>query len=284
MSRKEYKVGLFVWTATGITALCIAYGFFAYRIDDRGVFGDMFGALTAWFSGLAFAGIIYTILQQKTELGYQREELRLTREEFKTQNETLRKQRFENTLFNLFSQHNKIVDGIFFIEIEEGADSNQNYDAFRQAHSVLKRWAMNHFLMKMPLKGGTGEQDINLLSELETEQLLDDVIKEWFNKNPHNFHLYFQSLQRILKVIHRSRLIDSPEERKFYASLMKDQISYYEIPIILYVGLIPDNLYRGLTFYINEYRILDPIDDRALITRNDKRIFDKWAIKDEPQA
>lgn len=49
--------------------------------SERGQFGDMFGALNALFSGLAFAGIIYTIRQQKEELELQREELRLTREE-----------------------------------------------------------------------------------------------------------------------------------------------------------------------------------------------------------
>ena len=36
--------------------------------QDRGLFGDMFGAMNALFGGLAFAGIIYTILLQRVEL------------------------------------------------------------------------------------------------------------------------------------------------------------------------------------------------------------------------
>lgn len=48
---------------------------------DRGAFGDMFGAINALFSGLAFAGIIFTILRQREELKLQRKELELTREE-----------------------------------------------------------------------------------------------------------------------------------------------------------------------------------------------------------
>jgi len=39
---------------------------------ERDQFGDMFGALNALFSGLAFGGIIYTIRQQKEELELQR--------------------------------------------------------------------------------------------------------------------------------------------------------------------------------------------------------------------
>lgn len=39
-----------------------------WQIDnwsDRGTFGDLFGAVNALFSGLAFAGLIYTIVLQK---------------------------------------------------------------------------------------------------------------------------------------------------------------------------------------------------------------------------
>ncbi len=48
---------------------------------DRGAFGDMFGAVNALFSALAFGGVIYAILLQRKELSLQREELELTRKE-----------------------------------------------------------------------------------------------------------------------------------------------------------------------------------------------------------
>lgn len=48
---------------------------------ERGQFGDLFGSVNALFSGLAFAGLIYTIFLQKQELKMQREELKLQREE-----------------------------------------------------------------------------------------------------------------------------------------------------------------------------------------------------------
>lgn len=50
---------------------------------ERGQFGDMFGGLNAFFSGLAFFGVIYTIILQREELGLQRKELELTRRELK---------------------------------------------------------------------------------------------------------------------------------------------------------------------------------------------------------
>lgn len=51
--------------------------------EQQGQFGDMFGAANTLFSGLAFAGIIYTIWLQRTELKLQRIELRDTKEELK---------------------------------------------------------------------------------------------------------------------------------------------------------------------------------------------------------
>ena len=37
--------------------------------DVRGTFGDMFGAVYALFSGLAFTGLIVTLIMQHEELG-----------------------------------------------------------------------------------------------------------------------------------------------------------------------------------------------------------------------
>lgn len=58
----------------------------------RGQYGDMFGAVNALFSGLAFAGLIFALLLQQQELNLQREELRLTREELHSQTKTLAEQ------------------------------------------------------------------------------------------------------------------------------------------------------------------------------------------------
>ena len=282
--KKEYKVRLFILTSVLITAVCIIYGLIVYGLGDKGVFGDMFGALTAWFSGLAFAGIIYTILQQKTELEYQREELKLTRQEFATQNETLKKQRFENTYFNLLSQHNKTIDGLSLQENKQTKPNDFKYDTFRHAHSILTSIAATE-IMLFKSKMGRSETtpDPTTLSETETEEVLNQIVSKWYNNSSHhNLYLYFQSLKRILKFIDRSSLLDSFEERLFYASLLKDQISYYEKAIILYTGLLPDSWYKGITYYIKTYKLLDGIDERSLITNRDKRIFDRFANSNKP--
>jgi len=70
-----------------------------------GAAGDMFGGLTALFSGLAFAGLLITLFMQRSELKLQRQELGLSRGEFKLQ-------RFENTLFGLLELFNGHVQSL----------------------------------------------------------------------------------------------------------------------------------------------------------------------------
>ena len=60
-------------------AIAVFYRFPA--METRGQFGNLFGGLNALFTGLAFAGLIYTILLQRDELKLQRDELQLTRKE-----------------------------------------------------------------------------------------------------------------------------------------------------------------------------------------------------------
>jgi len=72
--------------AAVITAWAISWWWLTRCIvteESRGLFGDMFGAVNSLFAGLAFAGIIYTILLQRKGLVLQREELKSTREELR---------------------------------------------------------------------------------------------------------------------------------------------------------------------------------------------------------
>ncbi len=95
-----------------IFVVCIGYGYIIWGTEwtlenNRGKFGDSFGALNTLFAGLAFAGVIWAILLQREELEHQRTEL-------KDQKEILQKQNFESSFFQLFGLHNEIVNSIKF--------------------------------------------------------------------------------------------------------------------------------------------------------------------------
>jgi hypothetical protein len=77
--------------AAGVVATLVVYAVAIMLVvsgwQERGQFGDMFGAANTLFSGLAFTALVYALLLQRTELGLQRTELSLTRAELSKQSE-----------------------------------------------------------------------------------------------------------------------------------------------------------------------------------------------------
>lgn len=64
-----------LFTAFSVFVIYLSSATLIYPLEKLASFGDSFGVLTSLFSGLAFAGMIITILLQKDELQLQREEL-----------------------------------------------------------------------------------------------------------------------------------------------------------------------------------------------------------------
>ena len=87
MIENKSKVGLLTKLIVLVLVIWISSTMLIiYGIDnwpDRGTFGDLFGAVNALFSGLAFAGLIYTIVLQKRDLVLQRNEIAMNRAELK---------------------------------------------------------------------------------------------------------------------------------------------------------------------------------------------------------
>jgi hypothetical protein len=76
----------------------VAIGVYLAFPDDwakRGQFGDLFGVVNALFSGLAIAGVVYTVLVQQEQLSAQLEQLTLTREDLALTREEMRLARQE---------------------------------------------------------------------------------------------------------------------------------------------------------------------------------------------
>ncbi len=120
------------WIIAGIITISLAVAtpfiiYFASKstlsadsFSKLGTVGDFLGGTTVGLLSLAsILFLISTIVMQRKELGMQREELQLTREElakaneqYKITNETMLKQQFETTFFNMINMHNNLVKGL----------------------------------------------------------------------------------------------------------------------------------------------------------------------------
>lgn len=235
--------------------------FFVDDKDLRGTFGDQFGAVNALFSGLAFAGLIYTIILQRrdlelqrNDLALQRQELELTRKEmeeqtaeFEKQNETLRIQRFENTFFNMLSQFQEVVNNLSVPARIKGENVVlTGREVFQELSERATIFTPNP-QMEGELVGNRG-----MLSVLKKQGLNGYMHSE----EPTQFDHYFRLLYRILKFVKNSPLITRFEDEYEYTSILRATLSRYEL-VWLY--------YNGLTYGKNK---LKPLIERYAMLNN----------------
>ena len=181
-------------------------------LENLGVFGDSFGALTSLFSALTMLGLIYTVNLQREDLLISHKELELTREELKgqkeemkLQNETLSVQQFENTLFNMIDLFSKCKDNIRvksdndLLTGEEGIEYIRKNRLYFDPQSGLDRIAIN-----------TKYQSVyTLYGELEP---------------------YFRILYNIISFIDKSDI----KNKEIYTNLVRGLLSRNEVYMLFY--------------------------------------------------
>tara|TARA_R110002072_G_scaffold75624_3_gene177871 strand:+ start:788 stop:1903 length:1116 start_codon:yes stop_codon:yes gene_type:complete len=118
-NKKTKDYSLFIGVVSFFMVLCLWIINLSYGLslapdseNTRGIFGDMFGAVNALFSGLAFAGIILTLYMQRKELELTRKDVKKTNKEFKIQNVTLEVQKFENQYYKMIDLHRANITDI----------------------------------------------------------------------------------------------------------------------------------------------------------------------------
>lgn len=213
-----------------------------------------FVIVEALFTGLAFAGVIYTIILQSKELELQRQELRDTRKEFEQQNETLRKQRFENTFFQLLTAYSNSV---------------KNFSSFQGNMTINGVEAVRNFYsdLESSLKRiHTESKNFQPLEKLDIYISVDLMTKAY--NNSFNKHLA-QSLcaiyWRTIEFVHYSEL--SEIDKDFYAKILNSLVSEYDLRIIFYDYFFSDSSKPPIEL-IAYYNIFWRIKPESVILRS----------------
>lgn len=226
-------VWFFTWSSLSL---------FVDKFEDRGLFGDMFGSINSLFSGFAFAGIIYAILLQRIEIKIQREDLKLTRDElagqrreFEKQNKTLKRQRFENTFFQMLSLHNDIVNSM---------SSGTGEDEIK-GRSLLKSVATR--LIHSVSHVGTTK-----VSEWDFNQV-NTGYNHFYEKSRSHLGIFFRNLYRIFKFVDESDLAEA--DKRFYTNIIRAQFSDQELQLLFYNCL--NDKGENFKAYVEKYALLD---------------------------
>lgn len=243
------------WAAIGVvifwSATFLLYCFIKCP-NDRGTFGDMFGAVNALFSGFAFAGVILTLIMQHNELKFQREEIE--------------EKKFEDSFFQKLSLQQRIVDNLTFIPYD-GADTTPE----TKGSSIFKLF-YNDKVVQFKYIGGDGPiygvKDLIMKRNSFREYRATSDIEILDG--------YFRHLYKIFKYIDDSSLKDS--EKYEYASIARDHLSDYELLMLFYHALTVDDN-SEFKKIIEKYAIFNNLKREKLAKDEDYNLYEKSAYK-----
>ena len=267
--------GLIVLLVT-VFVVWLLYGLAAYNfpksLEKSGQTGDMFGGITALFSGLAFAGLVFTLFVQKKELQYQREELGHLVEEqrqtkghlkdqathLKSQSEFIERPIFENNFFQLLSSFNDYVANT---RVTASKTVLEGHDAYGQIFAKLKLNLFGYMGMREPRSA-----------------IFRDEYEIFYQGNKDDLGPYYRQLYNILKFIRNSNL----EDQKFYSNIVRAQISSSELTLLA-CNIASPHGSKKMAPLIKEFEFLKYCDD-AIFFKDDgwdthlDEFFSGWAF------
>jgi len=275
-------------------------------IEARGLFGDKFGAVNALFSGLAFAGIIFTIFLQRRDIDQ-------TRTAFDNQNKTANHERFDSTFFQILLLHNDITSRLSDLEMEGRksfvafnekirqlgeyyplyvALAKIDREAVRQirdtkslaAISPDKLSAADRQNIEVALKDGPAGCDNFLDESLEMhERIIKNTYTKAASEHIDSYSQYFRNLYHLLKFIRDSKLIDE-SEKLLYIKIVRSQLSEPELVALFYNSISPIQLpgresmelgHPKMGNLLSDFDILQNMSPRSIFHPAHRNIFEK---------
>ena len=178
--------------------------------DKWGAFGDFVGGvLNPIFGFLALIALLATFALQVRELRISAKELKNSANALLAQNETLAKQSFEATFFQLLRLHNDIVGSIDLQSLDHGTTKGRDcFKVFMKRLDTLLNQA-----------GARSDYEAFLRT-----------YDEFYIQHQHEIGHYFRLLYNIVKLVDRTPGLD----KRFYTNMIRAQLSSAELMLIFY--------------------------------------------------
>lgn len=144
------------------------------KLESAAQFGDQYGALNCFISGLAFIGLVLTLLIQREDLNLQRKEMRESREEFEKQTKQFTRQ---TTLMQTQINEERAA-------AKEQITLHEKSTWMQETMGLISRFADEIKSLECTcgdtpesINTVSGKQVVNLLYDAYTEQCLYDFMK-----------------------------------------------------------------------------------------------------------
>lgn len=262
--RKRTVRPLYSLFKLAIAAVIIVFviNLFAINKSTFGEWGDFFGGvLNPILTFLTFMGLLITIVIQQTELSESRVELKRSADALHDQNESLKKQNFENTFFQMLEIHNQIVNSIDLIS-DEGKVT-RGRDCFSVFYTRFNKIYREN---KEKANGKHNEESVVKLAY----QLF------WKDHQTELGH-YFRYLYNVVRFIKDANQTDGP-----YLRLIRAQLSDQEL-LLLFYNCVSDNG-GNFTPLVEEFALLDNLPTIRLLSKKHQSMIGSKAFGAQQDA
>lgn len=179
------------------------------------------------------------------------------RKEFEEQNKTMKRQRFENTFFNMLSLQQEIVANLSYDKVKHAVDfrnplkSNEKHTLYKGR--TLFREIYLKLTVSIPEHYYNGIRQAIQANSYDIYSSISDTTR---------FDHYFRHLYRIYKFVDTSNLIED-SERYDYTCIIRSQLSDYEL-IILFYNCLTENGREKFKPLIEKYTTFNNLREELL--------------------
>lgn len=226
--------------------------------EQRGLFGDSWGAFTSVFSALGFCGVLWTIRLQISATKKIEQDSRKREESEKLRD-------FENSFFNMLSILQTIIKDMR-VNGDVGKKNREGRSVFTYFYSQYK----NDFVDKN-ITHDIAYIDESKFSVVKERQKIAISFDYFFRGRNGNFSHYYRYLYNIFRFIDESS-IDGMSKCK-YAKILRAQISNYELMILFYNGVSKHG--SNFIVYLERYHVFDNLPTDKLISDVHVLFYDK---------
>ena len=183
-----------------------------------GQWGDFFGGtLNPIFTFVTVLGLLLTIALQRKELSLTRNELIRSADALEIQSEQINAQKFENTLFQMLSMFNEIVDSIE-IEHDNVKKTFKGRDAIEYICQLMDKKYKDYIIT-----------EYNIIEDrpYTKSEIINNFSTFFMNGYSNKISHYFRYLYNIFKFIDQS-----DHTRKHHSRMVRSQLSNQELKLL----------------------------------------------------
>lgn len=228
MKLKQAAIWIFllvivIFAAYAGMLIFVAWPINEWSVSKAGVFGDSFGVVNALFSGLAFAGLIITILLQRQELSESRE--------------IFKAQKFDDAFYRLLDFYKKNLNEISI------ADSDEE-------NTHIGIGGLTYLLKKL---SHANQEYIHYTGFADTEIIYKYYMYKEIQRILMPQSRYLGTIESILALIQND--IDLDSDRRFYIKILASQLTVHEVKYLFYQCLVAQN-HSSLRELIHDTKLL----------------------------